>query len=297
MRGSSSTAEMVLAMRASEALLPPERRVYDDRLAPHFLGSAALRALLRAPRLGRAIAALADRVYPGFMSEALLRARYFEQVVEAAARGGVSQLVLLGAGYDSTALRLGPELGLRAFELDEPATQRRKRQIVTRLGRDGALPDADGVRFVPCDFARDRLVDRLLEGGFDPRTPAVVGWLGVTMYLPAAAIDATLAQLREVCAPGSSLVVDYLDRAVLDGTGTSVGGRRGAKLVAVTGEPYAFGLAPAEAPAWIARYGFDAVEHLDGAQLARRFAPGRGRGRRPADFLGLLHAVRRRDGR
>ncbi len=53
-------------------------------------------------------------------------------------RAGVAQVVILGAGFDCRAYRIPGIDRVRAFEVDHPATQPRKREIVTR--RLGALP-------------------------------------------------------------------------------------------------------------------------------------------------------------
>lgn len=289
MRAASSTAQMVAGMRAGEALRPAPQRLYTDPYAVAFVQQPLLRALQRVPPLARGALTAVDHLFPGFTSEVLLRARYFDEVLAGAARDGVRQLVVLGAGYDSTSLRLPRGSGVVAYELDAPETQRRKRELLQRVADADAL---ERVRFVPCDFAVDSLRERLLESGFDPAAPAVVSWLGVTMYLPPDAVDDTLAQIREL-APGGRLVVDYLHRSVLDGTATDPGARRGRRLVEARGEPYHFGLHPSEVEGFMAARGFAVEEHLQGDDLARRYPPADGGGRRPATFLGLVNAVAR----
>lgn len=58
------------------------------------------------------------------------------------------------------------------------------------------------------DLEQDDLVEALKVAGFDHTAPCVVTWLGVTMYLSRAAIEATLAALGRL-ARGSELVVEY----------------------------------------------------------------------------------------
>ena len=66
--------------------------------------------------------------------------------------------------------------------------------------------------FVPVDFAHDDLAESLLQAGFDARRPALVSWLGVTMYLPQQVTVATLVTLRRILAPGSVLIFDAYPR-------------------------------------------------------------------------------------
>ena len=67
----------------------------------------------------------------------------------------------------------------------------------------------DSLRFVPVDFETDSWWDRLLANGFDPKQPAVVASLGVSMYLTR---DATSAMLRQIStlSPGSTLAMTYM---------------------------------------------------------------------------------------
>ncbi len=43
-------------------------------------------------------------------------------------------------------------------------------------------------------------------------------WEGVTNYLTAAAVDATLAVISDLAAPGSAIVFTYVHAGVLDGS-------------------------------------------------------------------------------
>jgi len=287
----SSTAEMIACMRAAETMRPADRRLYADPFARHFVQHRAARALMRVPPLARAALSAADRIYPGYIAESLLRARFFDETLAAATAAGVRQVVVLGAGYDSTSLRVPDAADVAVYELDEPHTQARKRELLeARL--DGERRRLRRTRFVPCDFASQRVSDCLLAAGFAPDERSLVSWLGVTMYLPAEAVDATLSELSELCAPTSELIVDYMHRSAIDGTAASVGARRGTALVAARGERYRFGVEPDDVASWLARYGFELRTHLRGPDLNARYAPERGAGRRPSDFLGVAHVVR-----
>src|SRR5690348_11462797 len=101
----STTAELVAAVRASEEVLAPERRIFFDPYARYFLQAWKWRFFRAFPRVGRLALDLYDRCYPGILSEVLLRGRYFDELLAQAVKEGIEQLVLLGAGYDATALR------------------------------------------------------------------------------------------------------------------------------------------------------------------------------------------------
>ena len=66
----------------------------------------------------------------------------------------------------------------------------------------------DGLSFVGVDLEAEPLADRLAAQGFDPSAPAMVSWLGVSMYLTAEAVAATLATVGGLAA-GTELVMEY----------------------------------------------------------------------------------------
>ena len=138
----------------------------------------------------------------------LCRAAYTEKALKAAVLTGTKQYVMLGAGLDTFAFRETEFLSEhRVFEADHPMTQADKLERITRAG--WTVPD--NLAFVPVDFTKDSLTERLIAAGFEPSKKSFFSWLGVTYYLSAKAIDAMLSALSSLCADGSTLVFDYPD--------------------------------------------------------------------------------------
>ena len=275
----SATAEIVCAQRAAETLRPPGHRLIDDPYAKHFLTTGAYR-LLAANRLTAALARRGfDRLYPGYMAIVLLRNRWYEATLAHALADGIEQVVLLGAGYDTTSLRLGLG-GATLFEVDAPPTQQAKREVIRRHG----LPD-HAVRYVPCDFERDTLCERLGENGFDRHARSLVAWWGVSFFLSEDAVRKTMADVASLTAPGSRFVFDYLDPAVVDGTTAFPGARRARAAVARRGEPYRFGLGRAEAGQLLPLFGFEVEKNLSVTELVQLFGPFP---YRTDDFFGVI---------
>ena len=138
----------------------------------------------------------------------LCRAAYTEQALKTAVLTGTKQYVILGAGLDTFAFRETEFLSkYRVFEVDHPLTQADKKERITRAG--WTIPD--NLTFVPVDFTKDSLAQRLVAAGFDPSAKSFFSWLGVTYYLSAEAIDTMLPTLSSLCADGSTLVFDYPD--------------------------------------------------------------------------------------
>ena len=143
----------------------------------------------------------------------LCRAAYTEQALKTAALTGTEQYVILGAGLDTFAFREPEFLSKhRVFEVDHPLTQADKRKRIARAG----WPVPDDLAFVPVDFTKDSLTERLTAAGFDPSVKSFFSWLGVTYYLSAEAIGKTLSELSSLCADGSTLVFDYPDENFFD---------------------------------------------------------------------------------
>jgi len=201
----SRTALGVARRRAAHQLLD-DPLVLDDPLALPILG-AEQRALLEASVRRRVPPSPEQHpVARALRAFLVARARYTEETLAEAATAGVRQYVVLGAGLDTFAYR-SPLPSVRVFEIDHPATQAWK---LERLAEAGIrVPDGPtGVAFVPVDFHRDQLDERLVTAGFRPDEPAVFGWLGVTMYVTAESVMEVLRYAMGRPA-GSAIVFDY----------------------------------------------------------------------------------------
>jgi methyltransferase (TIGR00027 family) len=195
----------------------------------------------------------------------LARARYTEDRLAAAVARGVGQYVLVGAGLDTFAFRRTDLRGVEVFELDHPSSQASKRRRLAAAG----LADPPTLHFGPVDFERESVADALRRLPFRADTPAVFAWLGVTMYLTRAAIESTWRALRDVAAPGSELVFDFVDPAAF--SDTSGRARRTAERTRAAGEPMIGGIAPESLASDLAACGWTLLEHLDGAEIHRRW--------------------------
>ena len=192
----SRTAERVAERRALHQLLdvPP---VFVDPLALRFLRPEVAASIAADP------GAHDSRVSRYLRAFLAARSRFAEDEVAKAVARGVSQYVIVGAGYDTFAYR-NPFDGLRVFEVDHPATQDDKRAHVTEL------PEAIGnVSFVSMDFERESLDTVLERAGHDHAVPTCWIWEGVVMYLTREAMRATLAGVARRSARGSTLIVNY----------------------------------------------------------------------------------------
>jgi methyltransferase (TIGR00027 family) len=134
------------------------------------------------------------------------RSRIAEDALSRAVDGGIRQIVILGAGLDTFALR-NPHGArqIHIYEVDHPATQAWKRQRLAEA--QIALPPQ--LSLVPVDFERDDVGEKLVASGFQRDSPAFFTWLGVVPYLTEDAIGRTLDYTSSI--RNSEIVFDYME--------------------------------------------------------------------------------------
>lgn len=287
MRGNneySRTAEGVALLRTLEQLQPADRRILNDPYAAAFLQHPRLRLITRSRALSRVMQHILDRWSPGVQEMLAIRARLVDDLAAEMAAVGLEQIVMLGAGFDATALRIKDALrAVTVFEVDHPATQAVKRTALERIG----VPA--NVRFVAVDFERDDFVVKLCEAGFAPERRSLIVWVGVTYYLTTQAITRAMNQIATLGGTGTRLVFDYILAEVIDGTTQNHEALDKAQRVARLGEPWLFGLVPEQVPAFLTSFGFKLMNDYGAAELQARYGPRRPR---PMDYLRLVIGVR-----
>jgi len=198
------------------------------------------------------------------------RSRYAEDLLARAVEGGVSQYVLLGAGLDTFAHR-NPWEELRVFEVDHPATQMWKREL---LAASELEPPAN-LRYAPVDFERQGLAEGLRASGFDAAAPAFFAWLGVVPYLTRIAFRERLGFVRAGAA-GSGVVFDYgQPRSVLPWREQLARASLAAR-VHMAGEPFRLFFTPEELRSELAAFG--EIEDLGTEEINARYFEGRSDG-------------------
>jgi methyltransferase (TIGR00027 family) len=259
----SRTAEYMALFRALENVRPAHERLFSDPLARAFLG-ARLRLvadLARVPLVARLACDLIDRRWPGVRTSAVARTRFIDDRVVTAVSEGAQQVVILGAGFDARAYRLAALRQRVVFEVDHPSTQARKRRLLeAAIGR---VPQ--NVRFVPTDFAEHRLEADIAAAGYDPERRSLVLWEGVTNYLMASAVDATLRWCASAAA-GSEILFTYVDAEVLRNPGAYVGTATLFEKLAAAGERWTFGLDPRATSGYLRERGLALLEDVGASQ-------------------------------
>jgi methyltransferase (TIGR00027 family) len=251
----SRTALMVARQRAAHQLLD-HGAVLDDPYAVRILDENEdniLRAFNNHPMasVGRLFTAARSRIAEDALAKAVER--------------GVRQVVILGAGLDTFALRNPYAARITIFEVDHPATQAWKRQ---RLA-DAELAPPPWLTFVPVDFEQDDLQDKLSNAGFQPTSPAFFTWLGVVPYLTKEAIDETLRFITAI--PNSAVVFDYAEPPETWGEDAKThAAARMAQLQRI-GEQSVGRFDPSAVASMLRSHGFGDMEDISFEQIVSRY--------------------------
>ena len=254
-REGSSTAGYTCFSRACATRERDERFRGPDYLAEIFMPPIP-NVLLTVPFLRKLCM---RKLFPtGIYEYVTARTGVFDEAFVDALESGFSQIVLLGAGMDTRALRFQDRnKGTAIFELDIEATQRYKREVLER--KKIALPES--LVFVPIDFNKQRLADVLSAAGYRDGQQTLFLWEGVTMYLEAEAVDGTLAFIRSSAAVGSIVVFDYVRASVLRYENTLYGERGIRGTVARAEESWIFGIEDGAIEGFLAERGFKLFSH------------------------------------
>ena len=255
-----STAEVCAAFRTLGAV---------DPLAHRFLRGARVTSLARIRPLRPLLRAAAPRLVKGAFAYEVSRTGHLDEAVAGELRQGATQLVLLGAGFDSR----GHRFDVQTFEVDLPSLSRRKRRLAEGL--------AGRVVYVEADFEHDDPLARLTAAGFDPGAPTVVLWIGVSMYVSAQAVERVLG-FGAALAPGSTVIFDYV---------FAEPSRDFSRAVERRGEPIRF--RTNDVQTLVERHGLELERDVGPRELARRLCRAE---RDPYPFIAIAQARVRRTG-
>ncbi len=237
----SRTSILTAAARAFGSREPDASVRNPDWAAERLIGPAEL-ALIAEHPISQALDrefqdAISDPDIFGFAWLMLVRTRFIDELMERAVRNGATQLVILGAGFDTRAHRFTELLkDVAVIEVDYGATQEyKKRRVEAALGGSPA-----NVVYAPIDFARESLADALRRADFQPGRKTYYICEGVSMYVPEEGMKQTLRAIAAESAPGSALLLEYLNRGGLDLLRKYPSGM--IKNAVDWGEPFVFGV-------------------------------------------------------
>jgi methyltransferase (TIGR00027 family) len=258
----SHTALRVAMRRAAHQMYDARPLVLDDPIAIPILGKEYL------PEVERTATKLHKPFSVSLRAFLVARSRYAEDMLARAVSQGATQYVLLGAGLDTFAHR-NPYPQLRVFEVDHPATQQWKRELLAANG----ISAPPSLTYAPVDFEHETLPEQLFVAGFDPHARTFFAWLGVVSYLTHGAFRSTLDFIAKAPA-GSGVVMDYgLPRSALPYL-EQLAHDSLASRVQLSGEPFRLFFTSQQMARELAA--FNAIEDLGSVEINVRYFSGRG---------------------
>lgn len=252
----SRTALMIARQRAAHQLLD-HGSILNDPFAMKILGENEKDVLQFAnahplASLGRLFTAARSRIAEDALAKAIEK--------------GCRQIVILGAGMDTFALR-NPQGAreIRIYELDYPATQAWKRDRLAEV--QIALPP--WLIFVPVDFERDDVGENLAAAGFQQNESALFTWLGVVPYLTQDTIDRTLGYISSI--QHSEVVFDYMEPPGAFSEELKQLEKKRTEQLEKMGEPSMTRFEPNGLSAILRSHGFSDIEDISFQEIKSRF--------------------------
>lgn len=250
----SRTALSTMAFRAVGAQDTDPKTRNPDYLAVRLCPEAVIRDKMHLSMVWAKDKPLIDARGMWIIYQLTVRTKHIDATLAQAARDGVRQVVVLGAGFDTRAYRFHKEFpDLRFFEVDLPAMVAFKEKSIKKVLGDQAAQ----VVYVPIDFETQTLDQELAKAGFQKELKTLFIWEGVVYYLDEASVAGTFRSLAQNSAPGSLVIFDYIPPDAADGTTSDPYGKAVYKHVKSLGEPWRSGIEPTDMAAYLQKQGLE----------------------------------------
>jgi methyltransferase (TIGR00027 family) len=258
----SNTALGASVIRTVHQLMDDRPLILEDPISPLLLSTDALEDIKRNPALYQ------TRQARGLRSHIVLRSRYAEDELHHAVESGITQLINLGAGFDTFSCRQ-PDWArrLQILEVDHPASQEAK---VKHFHRQG-LTFSENVEFLPLDLEKKELSEALNLSTLNLKKPVFVFCLGVLAYLRQDTVERTFRSISNM-SHGTMFVVAFAPRGFADGNEEA---SETAQRAESHGEPWLTYFERDELESLFLRSGFTKVDFLSSTKAAEVYYRGR----------------------
>ncbi|MCK5662762.1 MAG: class I SAM-dependent methyltransferase [Thiotrichaceae bacterium] len=145
---------------------------------------------------------------PGVAFHCLLRKRFIEDNTHDAIAGGVTQVINLGAGFDTLAWRIHEQYPKVQFiEIDHPATLALKAKAIPKQS-------LSNLHLLAVDFSKQNLEEALKSlAAFDPESPTLFICEAVFMYLEKDEVIQIIKDIKCLTGKGTRLVFTCMEPA------------------------------------------------------------------------------------
>ena len=265
-----SETAMFAALRRTIAHKEYKNEIFGpDGLAEYFL-PPHFRFFLKFKRTRTKTKNKLNTFLPGLNEYMIARTAYFDRLFMDALTNKTSQIVLLGAGYDSRAYRFAKSnQSTRIFEIDIVSTQNRKIECLRKARID--IPEQ--VTFISIDFNRESLDDVLERAGYKNEQKTLFIWEGVSYYLKPESVNAILDFVSHASYQESAIAFDYTVSIPVENEKDYYGVKKFAETMKEhhSSEELMFSIDEGEAEAFLERKSLKMVEHFDNEEIEKTF--------------------------
>jgi methyltransferase (TIGR00027 family) len=201
-----------------------------------------------------------DWMLPGQFEAFAHRKAFCERQVRDGIDTGATQILVLGAGYDTMGWRLAPEFsGVSFFEIDHPATARLKDRGIDVMGR------RENLHLIAEELGKQKLTDVLKANeSWVQGAQTVIVAEGLVMYLHPEGVRDLFCQCDVIAGAGSQIAFTYIP--------TGVDGRPDAGrwtglmlwLQKVAGEPWTWSIRPEDLDLFLEASGWTIAPEQEG---------------------------------
>lgn len=270
-RDGSITAESLALIRAKESTLKPDERICFDPYAIRFVNPNLLQILARMPpEKSKEMQDIYENQFPGHKNALIARVRFFDDSVKDSISKGFTQIVIIGAGYDTRAYRIEGISKVRVFELDLPDIQNRKKSKIQEIF--GSLPPQ--VTYIPVDLSITSLKTALTGSDFDFRQKTLYLLEGLILYIPPEQVKELFSSIVSQSTQGSAVLFDSIDGDIIDGSDQSAYAMNLRDQMSRLGETFKFGIRKGEEEKYMRTFGFNKIQVVTKEEYVAQYFTG-----------------------
>lgn len=258
----SQTAQMTCGGRALSYYTKDKYYKSDDYLAPIFMSPFFVFVVKHFPNFASRFAAKG-----GGYEYLVSRTKLIDEFIKINSKN-FQQVLILGAGFDSRAIRFNSELShATIFEFDAPITQNIK---INKL-REKNIKLPSNLKFIPVDFTEESLAQKLDEEGLKKEIPSLYILEGLTYYLAPETINTIFNQISKHSGKDSIIVFDYMYSSVIRQKNVSKVEERIYQNAEKIGEKLIFGIDNGKIEQFLSQYKFGLIEEFDSNKLEKKY--------------------------
>lgn len=211
----SATAALILKVvlfnaydHTATQMVAPDTVQFSQLIANKVFSFPKLLTFFFKNRISRGLLMSLERVLnPGFILHVVTRKKYIEKLSHDAVHHGYHQVIVIGAGYDTLAIKMAKQNKLiTCFEVDHPNTQELKRQALESI----ATPN---FHLIPADLSIMTISAALQQNKiFAATKKTLIVIEGVLMYLHEDKVEQLLKELYTLFPNGLNCIFSFMEK-------------------------------------------------------------------------------------